>query len=112
MSTATPARSIEQRMTALRRANVVRVHRARVKRELRAGARRLDDLILSGADDELLAGIHVIDLLLAAPKIGRVKANKALVRARISPSKTLAGLSDRQRAELVLRTRSPIPYLG
>jgi hypothetical protein len=32
------------------------------------------------------------------PKVGRVKANRVLTSARISPSKTLGGLTERQRA--------------
>jgi hypothetical protein len=35
------------------------------------------------------------------PKYGRVKVNKILSQCRISPSKTIGGLSHRQRAELV-----------
>jgi hypothetical protein len=46
-------------------------------------------------------------MLLAVPKIGRVKVNRLLAVARISPSKTIGGLSERQRTELIepLRTR-------
>ena len=40
-------------------------------------------------------------MILAVPKYGRVKANKILTQCRISPSKTIGGLSERQRAELV-----------
>ncbi len=43
----------------------------------------------------------VFDMLLAVPKYGRVKVNKILTQCRISPSKTIGGLSQRQRAELV-----------
>jgi hypothetical protein len=43
----------------------------------------------------------VFDMLLAVPKYGRVKANKVLNQCRISPSKTIGGLSERQRTELV-----------
>jgi hypothetical protein len=43
----------------------------------------------------------VFDMLLAVPKYGRVKVNKILVLCRISPSKTIGGLSERQRSELV-----------
>jgi hypothetical protein len=43
----------------------------------------------------------VFDMLLAVPKYGRVKVNKILTHCRISPSKTIGGLSERQRAELV-----------
>jgi hypothetical protein len=43
----------------------------------------------------------VFDVLLAVPKYGRVKVNKVLTQCRISPSKTIGGLSQRQRDELV-----------
>jgi hypothetical protein len=39
------------------------------------------------------------------PKYGRVKVNKLLIQCRISPSKTLGGLSPRQRHELVANLR-------
>jgi hypothetical protein len=45
-------------------------------------------------------------MLLAVPKYGRVKANKVLQQVRISPSKTIGGLSDRQRTELVALLRA------
>jgi hypothetical protein len=34
------------------------------------------------------------------PKVGRVKVRKILEKARISPSKTLGGMTVRQRTEL------------
>ena len=40
-------------------------------------------------------------MLMAVPKLGRVKAARLLNSCRISQSKTVGGLSDRQRAELV-----------
>ena len=42
----------------------------------------------------------VSDMLLAVPKYGQVKVNKILQQCRISPSKTIGGLSQRQRTEL------------
>jgi hypothetical protein len=47
----------------------------------------------------------VFDMLLAVPKYGRVKVNKVLMVCRISPSKTIGGMSDRQRAELISMLR-------
>ena len=44
-------------------------------------------------------------MILAVPKYGRVKANKILTQCRISPSKTIGGLSQRQRGELVSQLR-------
>ena len=48
---------------------------------------------------------RVFDLLLAVPKYGRVKVNRILTQCRISPSKTIGGLSERQRTELVSMLR-------
>lgn len=53
-----------------------------------------------------MATAKVLDVLMAAPKIGRVKANKILADCRISPSKTVGGLTLRQRRELVDRVSS------
>ena len=54
---------------------------------------------------DYLQTAKVFDLLLAVPKYGRVKVNKVLSQCRISPSKTLGGLSERQRGELVTLLR-------
>jgi ribosomal protein S13 len=45
----------------------------------------------------------VFDMLLALPKVGRVKATKIMNNCHVSPNKTLGSLSDRQRAELAER---------
>jgi hypothetical protein len=50
---------------------------------------------------EFVGTAKVFDMLLAVPKFGRVKAAKFLNQCRISQSKTVGGLSERQRAELV-----------
>jgi hypothetical protein len=49
--------------------------------------------------------MKIFDLLFASPKYGRVKTNKILQVCRISPSKTVGGLSNRQRAEIVSMLR-------
>jgi hypothetical protein len=94
-----PARSLDQRMDALRRANEIRVRRAQLKRDLKAGAIRIEAIL----DDppEYVATAKVFDMLLAVPKLGRVKASRFLNQCRISPAKTVGGLSERQRAELI-----------
>lgn len=105
MSIATPVeapdRSLEQRMTALNIANGVRTARAELKRELKAGARDVR-LLLDDPPDELVT-CKIVELLLATPKVGRVKADRLLRQSRVSPSRTVGGLTDRQRAELVIR---------
>jgi hypothetical protein len=95
----TPERSLTQRMDALKRANEIRTERARLKRDLKGGRVQIHGLLL-GPPDYLLTA-KVFDLLLAVPKYGRVKVNRILTHCRISPSKTIGGLSERQRNELV-----------
>ena len=96
---AAPERSLVQRMDALQRANEIRTRRAQLKRDLKGGRVSIHDLLLSPPD--YLETAKVFDMLLAVPKYGRVKVNKILVTCRISPSKTIGGLSERQRNELV-----------
>jgi hypothetical protein len=102
-ATAAPERSLVQRMEALQRANEIRTQRAQLKRDLKAGRRSIHDLLLE--PPVYVETAKVVDLLLAVPKYGRVKANKILVSCRISPSKTIGGLSPRQRTELVSMLR-------
>jgi hypothetical protein len=98
-SGAAPERSLTQRMDALKRANEIRTKRARLKRDLKAGRKQVHGLLLEPPD--YLQTAKVFDVLLAVPKYGRVKANRILTQCRISPSKTIGGLSARQRNELV-----------
>lgn len=86
-------------MEALSRANEIRVRRARLKKDLKAGRVLLDEILDEPPD--YVGTAKVFDMLLAVPKFGRVKATRFLNQCRISQSKTVGGLSDRQRAELV-----------
>jgi hypothetical protein len=86
-------------MDALQRANAIRTRRAQLKKDLKAG--RVSIHALLREPPEYLETAKVFDMLLAVPKYGRVKANKVLQQCRISPSKTIGGLSERQRTELV-----------
>ena len=90
-------------MDALKRANHIRTERARLKKDLKAGKANIHALLLDPPDYVMTA--KVFDMLLAVPKYGRVKANRILNQCRISPSKTIGGLSERQRAELVGQLR-------
>ena len=100
---AAPERSLVQRMEALQRANDIRSRRAQLKRDLKAGRQPIHELLLEPPG--YLETAKVFDLLLAVPKYGRVKVNKILSQCRISPSKTIGGLSERQRGELVALMR-------
>ena len=98
-----PERSLTQRMDALKRANEIRTQRARLKRDLKGGRAQIHQLLLD--PPQYLQTAKVFDLLLAVPKYGRVKVNRILTHCRISPSKTIGGLSERQRNELVTYLR-------
>jgi hypothetical protein len=101
--TAAPERSLLQRMEALQRANEIRTKRAQLKRDLKAGRSSIHQLLLQPPD--FVETAKVVDMLLAVPKYGRVKVDKILRTCKISPSKTVGGLSERQRNELVSMLR-------
>jgi hypothetical protein len=90
-------------MRALEMANEIRTKRAQLKRDLKGGKVKIDVLLLD--PPEWLGSAKVFDIILAVPKYGRVKVNRILNGCRISPSKTIGGLSERQRAELVALLR-------
>jgi hypothetical protein len=86
-------------MEALKRANDIRVRRAKLKKDLKDGRVRVQQILSSPPD--YVETAKVFDILMAVPKFGRVKAARFLNQCRISQSKTVGGLSDRQRAELI-----------
>jgi hypothetical protein len=86
-------------MDALKRANDVRVKRAKLKKDLKEGKVKVEQIL--GNPPEYVSTAKVIDILMAVPKFGRVKAARLLNQCRISQSKTVGGLSDRQRQELI-----------
>src|SRR4030095_7730437 len=86
-------------MEALKRAHDIRVRRAQLKKDLKTGAANIDDVLRNPPD--YVSTAKVFDILMAVPKFGRVKAARFLNQCRISQSKTVGGLSDRQRAELI-----------
>ena len=86
-------------MEALKRANDIRVRRAKLKKDLKDGRVRVQ--VILGDPPDYVETAKVFDILMAVPKFGRVKAARFLNQCRISQSKTVGGLSDRQRSELI-----------
>jgi hypothetical protein len=86
-------------MEALKRANDIRVRRAQLKKDLKTGKVRIDQILQN--PPEYVSTAKVFDILMAVPKFGRVKAARFLNQCRISQAKTVGGLSERQRAELI-----------
>lgn len=94
-----------QRLEALERANHVRLVRSEVKRSLRETGSRREAMrkaaeIIALPDDELET-MRIEPLLRSIFRMGATKANRLLVRAGIPPSRTIGGITARQRAELV-----------
>lgn len=99
MTVTVPERSFDQRMEALRKANVIRSRRAQLKRDLKAGRIRLADMVAEPPG--WLADAKLFDMLLSVPKCGNSKATKMIKAARVAASKTIGGLSDRQRTDII-----------
>lgn len=99
LAVVTPERSLTQRLDALDRANEVRTKRAALKRDLKGRRVSIYALILD--PPKYIETAKLYDFLLVVPKYGRVKVNKVFTQCRISPNKTIGGLSDRQRDEIV-----------
>lgn len=123
-----PARSTAQRADALAKANVIRSARALLKVALKArGVAALAELLrdpdsvaralVDGAPAGYVDTMRVSAALEATASIGHVKASRLLRQANVAPSKTVGGLSRRQRLELVallapmrrLRSAGPAP---
>ena len=81
------------------RANSVRSQRAALKGDLKRGVVNIRTILAS--PPEYLLTAKVIDVLMAAPKCGRVKSARVMDLCRVSSSKTVGGLTERQRSELL-----------
>jgi hypothetical protein len=99
-----PARSREQRLVALRKANEIRVDRSRLKKDLAAGRLRIVDVL--SAPPAYASGLKLREVLRALPQHGPWRVGRLLAQCRISESKTVGGLSDRQRAALIEHFRA------
>jgi hypothetical protein len=94
-----PAQTLDQRLRALRQANEIRSRRAALKKELASGRVRIEDVLAWPPDCAKTAKVQ--DLLLAVPKVGPARAARFLSRCRIASSKTVGGMTERQRGELI-----------
>jgi hypothetical protein len=113
--TVVPDRALQQRMAALEKADRVRLARAQLKRDLKK--RRVSICDVLADPPEWIETMPVLDLLLAVPKIGRVKAMAMLGRGGISTARKVGGLESRKVVGLTERQRGELlaalaPYRG
>jgi hypothetical protein len=104
-ATIAPSRTHEQRMESLRGANHIRSWRAAMKVKLKAGEWTATEVLRAMPPE--VASMRVDDFLIAAPKFGPVKVRKVLRCYAISPARSLAALTDRQREALLLELPRP-----
>jgi len=95
------AQSQEQRLWALQRANTIRVERSRLKKDLAAGRVPITEVL--SQPPAFVDTERVAVLLLAVPTYGPARVSKLLARERISETKRLGALTDRQRQALIRR---------
>lgn len=93
-----PERSLKQRLDALETANTVRTERSVLKKDMKAGRVNVYGLIRDPPG--VILTMKIWDFLMAVPKFGRVKVTKALRQCSIAPSKTMGGMTERQRNDL------------
>lgn len=94
-----PNRTLDQRFAALAHANHVRVERAKLKGEIKCGSLSAQDVIR--VPPPVVLTMKLFDLVCSIPGRGHVKASVAMNTCRISHSKTVGGLSDRQRIVII-----------
>ncbi len=96
-----PKLTDEQRTAALAKAAIARRVRAEVKARLKMGTVTLPELLEQADNDPILAKIKVLAVLESLPGVGKVSARRTMDDIGIADSRRLAGLGDRQRAELL-----------
>lgn len=90
---------MEQHLVALDYANKIRLGRAQVKRELKAGQVGIKTLILDPPDS--IKSATVYEIMTSMNRWGRYRANKVLAVAGVSEYTTMGSLTDRQRFSLI-----------
>ncbi len=97
--TEVPRRSLDQRREALAQANRVRMQRALLKADLKRGSVSIKTLI--GDPPQCLTSAKVVEVLMALPGYGRIKAARLLEHCHVSPKKSVGGLTEGQRDALI-----------
>lgn len=96
-----PPLSDEQRQQARYAATEARRRRAAVKQALRTGGLTLAEVLATAETDDVIAHAKVVDILKALPRVGAVRADRAMEKFDIAPNRRLRGLGRHQAAALV-----------
>lgn len=85
----------QQRMDALASANEIRLARASLKRQIRAGQKSVRVVVLD--PPWYVDQMYLVDLVMAMPRYGQARAGKLLRKADLSFAKRIGAMTDRQR---------------
>lgn len=86
-------------MAALEYGNQIRSQRAALKRDLKARKTTLVAILQN--PPEYILKMKLYDLVMAQRQVGRAKTKEIMTKCHISPVKTIGGLTDRQRNEIL-----------
>lgn len=95
-----PRLTEEQRLQNLAKAADARKRRAELKERLKSGRTTFRDL-LDRTDDDIVGRMKVSTVLESLPGVGRVRARRIMEQLKISDSRRLRGLGDKQRRNLL-----------
>jgi len=98
-----PSRTPDQRAAAREKAAEARRIRAEVKDRLKMGLLSFPALLDEADADETVAKMKVLAALESLPKLGKVKARRAMAEIGIADTRRLRGLGRSQRARLLDR---------
>lgn len=98
---ALPTLTPEQRRAALAKAAAARAVRAEIKSRLRSSGTTLAEVLSESRQNEVVAKLRVVDLLLAMPGVGKVRAHEIMRRIGIADSRRLRGLGANQVKALI-----------
>jgi hypothetical protein len=101
------AATAEQCMAALARANEIRLANSQLKRQIRAGVVAAADVLRDPPAEALSMPIGA--LLMAVPRVGDVRMSVLLRRHRVSPTRRIDRLTERERLSLASALSGTIP---
>lgn len=103
LSRPSKARTRPQHLSALERANRVRLARAALKRRVAEGEAAAAEVILDGPWEA--ESMTVSELVMSQHRWGRTRCKRLLAAVPVPENKTIGSLTDRQRGALAERLR-------
>lgn len=97
-----PELSAEQKLDGLKKAQQVRMERAKIRAGLKDGSITLADL-LARTDEDIVGKTRVKYVLESLPQVGKITAARIMQEVGIDEVRRLKGLGVRQREELLKR---------